>query len=253
MDDENAPGNAAMYDMITALRWIKRFIEHFGGDPNLVTISGQSAGSAAVVQLMLSPIAKAENLFHRVIAASGSALNNWGTSKYPFSHSVDVARLANCYNGTAEEAKNRTSEIIQCMKVANASTLTEALQLYQAAERKDARIGFGPVSPAVQRTPLGTLPIFLPKDPLDILTAKEQSNVPLMIGATKHDGSFVLTVLYYQYLMENGLVNDTAFLKTNLVSNIMQALGKHGSYNKFKLKMFFNCVCRIGGRNKGNF
>lgn len=52
------PGNAAMKDQVMALRWIKEHINSFGGDPNNVTIFGESAGGASVHLLMLSPMAK---------------------------------------------------------------------------------------------------------------------------------------------------------------------------------------------------
>lgn len=43
---DEAPGDAAVYDCITALRWVQNHIHHFGGDKTKVTVSGQSAGTA---------------------------------------------------------------------------------------------------------------------------------------------------------------------------------------------------------------
>ena len=65
----NASGNQALSDAIGALRWIKANISNFGGDPNNVTIFGESAGAAIVGMLSGSPVAK--GLFHRAIAESG--------------------------------------------------------------------------------------------------------------------------------------------------------------------------------------
>ena len=45
-EDENAPGNSALWDDIAALQWVKESIQYFGGDPDLITITGQSAGGA---------------------------------------------------------------------------------------------------------------------------------------------------------------------------------------------------------------
>jgi para-nitrobenzyl esterase len=65
----NASGNYGMMDAIAALQWIKRNISAFGGDPNNVTIAGESAGAMMVGALVGSPLSK--GLYHRAIAQSG--------------------------------------------------------------------------------------------------------------------------------------------------------------------------------------
>jgi para-nitrobenzyl esterase len=66
----NASGNQALADAIAALQWVKTNIAAFGGDPNNVTIFGESAGAAMVGGLAGSPVAK--GLFHRAISQSGA-------------------------------------------------------------------------------------------------------------------------------------------------------------------------------------
>ena len=67
-----ASGNYALLDMIASLKWVKENIAAFGGDPNQITIAGQSAGAFAVNHLCASPLAK--GLFKGAIAQSGGSV-----------------------------------------------------------------------------------------------------------------------------------------------------------------------------------
>ena len=67
-----ASGNYALLDLIAGLKWVKENISAFGGDPNQVTIAGQSAGAFAVNMLCASPLAK--GLFKGAIAESGASM-----------------------------------------------------------------------------------------------------------------------------------------------------------------------------------
>ncbi|XP_053576293.1 para-nitrobenzyl esterase isoform X2 [Bombina bombina] len=68
----NTSGNYGFMDQVAALQWVKQNIKSFGGDPDKVTIYGQSSGGTSVWAMMVSPLAK--GLFHRAIDISGSAV-----------------------------------------------------------------------------------------------------------------------------------------------------------------------------------
>lgn len=68
-DPNGSTGNYGIHDQIAGLKWVQNNIEEFGGDPNNVTIFGESAGGVSVCNLLASPPAK--GLFHRAVIQSG--------------------------------------------------------------------------------------------------------------------------------------------------------------------------------------
>lgn len=68
----DTPGNYGLKDQNMVLKWVSKNIRRFGGNPNNVTLFGQSAGGASVMYHVQSPLSR--GLFHRAIAESGSSL-----------------------------------------------------------------------------------------------------------------------------------------------------------------------------------
>ena len=76
---EKVSGNYGILDIAQSLKWVKENIIRFGGDPDRVTIWGQSSGASAITSLMSSP--KSKGLFHRVILQSPGAFRHWKSLK----------------------------------------------------------------------------------------------------------------------------------------------------------------------------
>ncbi|CEF69982.1 Carboxylesterase, type B domain-containing protein [Strongyloides ratti] len=108
-------GNFGVYDMVLALEWIQQNIKQFNGDPSKVTVMGESAGSAAVSVLAVSPITK--DLIHQAITLSGSSLAQWaihrsGPSNYEMSNIADYIRC-NKLIGEHDVAEFLKTELVE--------------------------------------------------------------------------------------------------------------------------------------------
>ncbi|XP_045131337.1 juvenile hormone esterase-like isoform X2 [Portunus trituberculatus] len=93
-EDSVMPGNLGLKDQTMALEWVKRNIQHFGGDNTRVTIFGESAGGASAHFQMLTRIAK--GLFSRSILQSGTALCPWAINSNPRKAAIQVGTTLGC-------------------------------------------------------------------------------------------------------------------------------------------------------------
>ncbi|XP_072243213.1 bile salt-activated lipase-like [Leuresthes tenuis] len=115
--DARMPGNYGLWDQHAAISWVRRNIETFGGNPDNMTIFGQSAGAASVSFQMLSPYSK--GLFRRAISQCGVALSPWALQRNPMALTKKIARKVGCW-------RMNEDEMLKCLKTADPVGLTKA-------------------------------------------------------------------------------------------------------------------------------
>ncbi|XP_018786090.1 PREDICTED: glutactin [Bactrocera latifrons] len=194
MTDE-IPGNAAVQDVILALKWIQQHIAAFGGDPTRVTLFGQVGGSALINVLTMTP-AVPDGLFHRVIYQSGTALSPAFITDNPLPASKDIAKYAGCKNIRKVEALNK------CLRKMNTTTLLNAFSAHGDA---NAHLGVGNYG-GVQFV-IGGPSGILPKHPGQLLASGEFKAYPTLGGSVKNGGTFLLKDIYIDNFNET-IIDD---------------------------------------------
>ena len=109
---EEAPGNMGLYDQALAIQWIKDNIQFFGGNPDSITIFGESAGAASISAHLLSPVSR--HLMKRVILQSGVVNAPWSyaTAEKSKELSLTLAKKIGCSSVTSRN----NHLILQCLK-----------------------------------------------------------------------------------------------------------------------------------------
>ncbi len=164
-------GNVGNLDMVAALEWVKNNIANFGGDPNNVTIIGQSGGGAKVTSLMNMPAAK--GLFHKAVALSGTSLT--GVNKeYAEKLGLKVMEEAGLKPGEIEKLQQ-----IPWREYIDITTRAVEKMTEEAKKMNISRGGFSPVADGVT---MNDQPFF--SDPNHF-----SADIPLIINTTFHEAS----------------------------------------------------------------
>lgn len=155
--------NVGMQDQVAVLRWVRDNIENFGGDPDRVTIFGQSGGADKTTTLMAMP--SAEGLYHRAISQSGTR------------------RRGTPASDASEQAERFLS------KLGIATNELDRLQQLSAQQIQDAYYS----DPAIQG--LGSGPVVdgsvIPGHPWDPTAPAYSADVPLMMGSTETENGWI--------------------------------------------------------------
>ncbi|CAO1331259.1 unnamed protein product [Diamesa serratosioi] len=184
----NIPGNAGLKDQTFALKWVQKNIANFGGDPDNVTIFGESAGGGSVHSHMISNISK--GLFHKAIPMSGVTFNKtWSLiPRRNWAH-----RLAEYlgYNGLAID-----KDVLEFLENVDAFKIVEGCGKMLTDDEQYGEhllIAFGPVV-----EPYVTENTFFDKDVVLMARDAWSKDINVMIGGSSYEGlmmAFSLNVL----------------------------------------------------------
>jgi para-nitrobenzyl esterase len=170
---EHASGNYGLMDQIAGLRWVKDNIANFGGDPDNVTIFGESAGGQDIGLLMLSPLAR--GLFHKAIEESGTA--GFGVPPRTLAENEKIGSDLAALMGVAPDAEG-----LKALRAAPSDALLNATDKLLPPPTVDPSFIW------LQAVVDGSV---LPRAPAEILAKGEQAPVPLIIGNMAHEFTVV--------------------------------------------------------------
>ncbi|OOG37135.1 carboxylesterase/lipase family protein [Polaromonas sp. A23] len=186
---EERSGNFGTLDLVAALRWVQENIAVFGGDPDCVTIFGESAGAQNVLTLLASPLA--QGLFHRAIAQS------------PVTETFSVEQAVNWSDDVQQGHRDSAFEVTARLWVAEGRSPDRAEAKKQLAilpavdvaaflrSLSPARLlgAFTPGSVGIYRAPRPVRDgVVLPREPLAEVFARGQWNrVPVILGSNRDE------------------------------------------------------------------
>jgi len=166
----HAFGNYGIMDMQAALQWVKRNIAAFGGDPNNVTVGGQSAGAGASTAIVVSPASK--GLIHRAIYQSGG-YTPFATKSTAEERGKKFAAAAGCTSG----------DVGKCLRALPAAKIAV---LAGTASATSPLVG-GPLLDGK----------VLPRQLIDAFQSGQFNQVPMMMGTTSDEGNFTNGIFQY--------------------------------------------------------
>jgi len=182
-DPEHATGNWGTLDQIEAMKWVKKNIAQFGGDPDNVMIFGQSAGARSVKFLASSPLTK--GLFNKAVIMSGSGLMKpKENSDLPAVFSQPQPTLADAEKSIKEITDWANLNTAEDLRKASTETIFALANIYSSVTGKNTILNAGPITPYVDG--------YVLTKPFDQACMDgDIADVPYMIGYTKNDPPFM--------------------------------------------------------------
>ncbi|KAK9731992.1 Carboxylesterase family [Popillia japonica] len=191
------PGNNGLKDQILALKWIKDNIRAFGGDPETITIFGESVGAGSVSFLTQTPLA--DGLYHRAIMQSGTSHCTWALTTRALEVAHHVAALLGINATSNEDLKNQ----LKLVESDQLQAISQMGSFQLLGPKAFGGLSFGPViEPDHPDAVVTTIPYYR-------LKSGEFNRVPMIIGYNSMEvADFALLPLFHSYLNNIGLASQ---------------------------------------------
>lgn len=181
-------GNFGFQDQRVALRWIKNNVAKFGGDPNRVTLFGQSAGATSIAMHLMSPLSN--DLFQQAIVQSSP----WGL---PFKTNYEAARYGTTFSSKIGCQHLSGEQLIDCMR---SKSMEQVLDAQDKTSRFPSPFNY---SLDILLTWTPTIDgVEVDMQPMKAFASGAYRKVPLMMGSTKEEGIMFIYPAWNHTLLE---------------------------------------------------
>ncbi|KAM8704612.1 hypothetical protein ACLKA7_009123 [Drosophila subpalustris] len=192
--DAELPGNMGLKDQRVALRWIKKNIGYFGGDPEKILFLGFSSGAASVhLQIMNEDL---QDLVSAGVSISANALDPWVVQGNGSRLAFELGRIVGC--GLLSDSK----KLKKCLKTKDAMDIASAMSKFLVFDF----MPFLPFGPVVE--PADSADPFMIQHPRDIIKSGKIAQIPWLVTYTPEDGIYNAALVLKRQFNGKELINE---------------------------------------------
>ncbi|XP_036139754.1 acetylcholinesterase isoform X3 [Monomorium pharaonis] len=230
-NSEEAPGNMGLWDQALALKWLRENARVFGGDPDLITIFGESAGGSSVSLHLISPVT--QGLVRRGILQSGTLNAPWSYMTGEKANEVAQVLVDDCGCNSTMLQEN-PARVMACMRSVDAKILS-----VQQWNSYWGILGF-PSAPTIDG-------VFLPKDPLDLVREADFKDTEILIGNNENEGTYFILYDFIDFFEKD----QASFLERDKFLNIINTIFKNMSQIEREAIIFQRTSTNVWGEWMG--
>ncbi|XP_060064177.1 acetylcholinesterase-like [Ylistrum balloti] len=235
MDDASL-GNYGLWDQRLAIQWVKQNIAAFGGNPDSITLFGESAGSMSVALQALNP--QNQGLFQRVIGESGPANSPLAMSLEPKKVSRGYGIFLNCINEI--DVNVNSFALVQCLRGKSSAEILQAQSNFDDDKYRGYKISLRD-APVVD----GDFITAFPEDTMANISSPGSQffrSLDVMFGNTDSEGSLLLDISM-DTLEQNYNFNTSVGIPTRILCDVLSPLFAKELFNG--MKPVADAICQM--------